>query len=146
MEVQPDLIAHVEKPTEQNGYNLFTALWNQTKRPDGLLVTDDIFCRGALRAILHLGVQVPEELHLITQANEGVALPFHLTVTRLELSPPEFARQACEMMLLRCRGKTPAQKQIDIPVRLVQREITDSSGFGLKQARLDSVLKEATSG
>ena len=101
---------------------MFTALWNQAKRPDSLLVTDDMLCRGVLRAILHLGVRVPEELRLISHANEGVPLPFHLAVTRLELSPDEFSRQAWEMLLRRNRGNPPTQNRVTIPLRLVPGE------------------------
>ena len=124
LEVRPEWLSHIEAYnwTEQNGYDLFAAIWSQAKRPDGLLVTDDMLCRGSLRAITRLGVQVPEQLRLVTHANAGVSLPFHLTVTRLESSPADFARQACDLMLRRARGQAPAKKRVVIPTRLVPGE------------------------
>jgi len=145
MEFRSERVPHIEGYhwTEQAGYDLFTAIWKQSKKPDSLLVTDDMLCRGVLRAILHFGVRIPDDLRLITHANEGVSFPFHLPVTRLEASPLDFARQACELLLLRSRGKLPVQKRVTIPVRLVQGDTTGRTRSESTKEPLVMDLEEA---
>jgi len=83
---------------EQGGYDAFCELWKSTPHPDGILVADDMVCRGVLRAILHLGIELPGQLRLVTHATRGVAFPYHKAVTRIEFDPALQARAAVEMM------------------------------------------------
>jgi len=57
---------------ESFGYQQFKKLWAYQKRPDGLLITPDATCRGAIMAILELGVQIPEDLQLVFHRNSGL--------------------------------------------------------------------------
>jgi len=99
---------------EQGGYEAFCALWKSTPRPEGLLVADDMVCRGVLRAILHLGIELPGQLRLVTHATRGVAFPYHKALTRVEFDPAIQARTAVGMMEQLLRD--PAMKLP--PVRL----------------------------
>ena len=84
--------------TEQDGYDLFMQLWKQSEKPDSVIVVDDVLCKGVLRAVLQLGVKLPEDIQLITYANKGVPLPFHKPVTRIEFDVEAQAERAVEMM------------------------------------------------
>jgi DNA-binding LacI/PurR family transcriptional regulator len=105
---------------EEKGYEMFLRLWDQPNRPDGLLVTDDMLCRGVLRAILHLGIKLPDTLRLITYANRGIAFPYHLPVTRVEFDPEEQARHAVEMMVFLVSGWRLPSRDVQLPGTLVQ--------------------------
>lgn len=98
-----------EAATERAGYEAFMRLWRQPSRPNGLLVADDVVCRGVLRAALHLGIDIPGQLRLVTQANAGVEFPYHKPITRVEFDPAKQAQLATDMMeTLLCGGMPPA--------------------------------------
>lgn len=109
---------------ENDGYELFHRLWNQAERPDGIIVTDDILCRGVLRAILHLGLNMPEDLRLVTHATCGVTLPYHRPVTRVEFDPTELANAAVDMMTVLITGKIPLKTNVLLPGTVVKGETT----------------------
>jgi DNA-binding LacI/PurR family transcriptional regulator len=78
---------HFQSPTtsansETIGYRGFKDIWAQQMRPDGIFIQYDWVCRGAITAILELGVRVPQNLRLVLYKNEGVeylcpwAIPF----------------------------------------------------------------------
>ncbi len=110
--------------TEQQGYELMTRLWKNRTHPDGILVVDDILCRGVLRAALQLGMEFPRDARLVTQANRGIALNYHKPVSRVESDPAEQARLAVDMMLTLVEGRTPSPATIDLPGVLIKAETT----------------------
>lgn len=109
---------------EQAGYEAMIRLWRQPHHPDGILVHDDIACRGVLRAALHLGIDIPGQLRLVTHANRGVDLPYHKSVTRVEFDPVEQARRAADLMMTLLRGETPTSNYIRLPGTVVKGETT----------------------
>jgi DNA-binding LacI/PurR family transcriptional regulator len=74
--------------------------------PDGLVVNDDVSMRVAALALLAAGVRVPDELMIVTFANEGVNLHYGLPVVRYEFSTTEVARQLVEVLRKRMAGET----------------------------------------
>ena len=85
-----DRISH-----EAFGYEAFKTLWRQRDRPEGLLVHTDITARGAMTALLELGVQVPEELKLVFHRNRG--LDWHCPL-KLDVLECDVSRWAVEMI------------------------------------------------
>ena len=109
-----------ENITENDGYNLFMRLWKQPEKPDGLIVVDDVLCKGVLRAVLQLGLSLPEDIRLITYANKGVPLPFHKPVTRVEFDLVEEARIAVDMMKTLIHGENMDEKSILLSGKLIR--------------------------
>jgi DNA-binding LacI/PurR family transcriptional regulator len=58
--------------SETIGYRGFKEIWAQQLRPDGIYIQYDWVCRGAITAILELGVRIPQNLRLVLYKNEGV--------------------------------------------------------------------------
>lgn len=111
--------------TEQRGYALFAEFWSRVQdRPDGIVVVDDVLCKGALRAILQSGIVLPDDLRLVTQATHGVPLPYHLPVTRVEFDIAQQSRLATEMMVTLLKGRTPPENEIRVHGALVKGETT----------------------
>jgi hypothetical protein len=109
---------------ESNGYDAFCQLWKEARHPDGLLVTDDMTCRGVLRAMLHLGVEPPGQVRLVSHANRGVAFPYHKAVTRVEFDPVAKARLAVEMMIRLLREPGAPARTVWLPAAFVKGETT----------------------
>lgn len=70
----PDSLPLAGNKHEPFGYEAFKRLWQQQERPDGLIMPEDVTARGALTALLELGVKVPQDLKLVLCANETVGL------------------------------------------------------------------------
>ncbi len=71
-----------------------TEQWKNVKRrPDAVIVSDDIATRGVAIALIKAGIQVPEEMLLVTLANEGINHHYGLDVVRYYLSSRELAQK-----------------------------------------------------
>jgi DNA-binding LacI/PurR family transcriptional regulator len=112
------------KVTAQVGYEQFLHLWNLSEKPDGIIVTDDVACRGVLRGCLHLGVDLPNDIQLITHSNKGVEFPYHKSLTRIEFDAREQVRHGVDLALKLLRGKKPGERHIRVPGRLVLGDTT----------------------
>lgn len=55
--------------------------------PDLFVFTDDYLARGALMALLALGIRVPQDVRVATLANKGFAPVFPVSLTRVEVDP-----------------------------------------------------------
>ena len=100
---------------EEMGYRIMMRLAKQPERPDAILVADDGICSGVLRAILQLGISLPNELKLISYANRGVKLPYHLSVTRFEFDAKTAVQSAVEIMDMLLCGERPEPSQVFVP-------------------------------
>jgi len=93
--------------TQRHGYDLFMRIWQNADRPDGVMVADDILCHGVLRAILQLGLELPRDLRLVTQASRGIELPYHRPVSRMEYNLDEWVDKAVHMLDACVRSRPP---------------------------------------
>jgi DNA-binding LacI/PurR family transcriptional regulator len=66
---------------EAYGYEEIKNLWALPSKPDGVIVYPDSLARGAIMAILKLGIQVPEQLKCVFHRNSHVPFlcPFPAT-------------------------------------------------------------------
>jgi DNA-binding LacI/PurR family transcriptional regulator len=66
---------------ESHGYQEIKNLWSLPVKPDGLIVYPDVLARGAVMAILKLGIQVPQQLKCVFHRNSRVRFlcPFPAT-------------------------------------------------------------------
>lgn len=90
-----------------DGYQAIKDLYKQGENPDGLLVANDGVCRGALYALLELGVKIPDEIKLITYANQGIDIFCHIPLTKLEVNPKFFVEQVYDEIIAKINGKKP---------------------------------------
>jgi DNA-binding LacI/PurR family transcriptional regulator len=109
---------------ERCGYEAFRALWRSESKIDGVLITDNVLAQGALRAIVQLGISMPDELKLISHATRGVKLPYEQTVTRLECDFSALANEAINMMEQLIAGHKPDSERIVMKPELIIGETT----------------------
>lgn len=84
---------HVNGGYEQErfGYAEFKALWASGEHPDGLIVFPDTCARGAVTALLELGVKVPQELRLVLHRHQEIPLLCPVQATFLVSSVRQLA-------------------------------------------------------
>jgi hypothetical protein len=87
------------------GWEEFREIWRGGNgRPDGLLIANDILAHDAAIAIAECGVNVPDDLLVVTHENKGSGHWFPFPVARLLVDPEEGAR-ARVGRVLRALGK-----------------------------------------
>lgn len=127
---------------ERQGFHAFMQLWaRKTQRPDALLVTDDMITKGAVQAVLTLGLRVPEDLLLIHMTCSGVNVFYPLSLPKIEYDLDDMVHRAVRMlgvaMADAARGLQPA------PVtEVVQPRLVDVSADGEAAEAQASVLRE----
>ena len=118
------LFAVINSITERKSYETFIKFWEQGDCPDGVVIIDDVVAKGVLRAVLHKGIRVPEQIRLITFANKGIELPFHKPVTRYEFDMEEEATLAVEAMVKLVEAQEIESKRIFVQGKLIKGETT----------------------
>lgn len=112
--------------TAKTGYDQFMQLWKLPQKPDGIVVTDDVACRGVLQACLQLGVDLPNDVQLVSHSNKGVEFPYHKPLTRLEFDPQEQVKHALELIVGMLGNKTITEKHVLVPGKLISGNTTKS--------------------
>ena len=102
----------------QQAYNSFMRLWESPQRPRAIFFHDDVICDVALRAILELGIRVPEELMIVTHANAGRTFYFPMPLVRIEFDPKEAVARAWNILRNLIHGR-----QVDEPVVFIKPHI-----------------------
>jgi len=106
---------------ELHGSRSVEALFLRRGRPDGLLITDDVIGRGALAALLRLGLRAPRDVRVCTHARVGSGYPsvFGMAVARMEVDTARVAAAACEMMERALSGEAMAEPRVRLPLRFI---------------------------
>lgn len=112
------------------GWEEFRQLWRASaEKPDGILITDDLFLDGVTAAIHEQRIDVPGQLRVVTHANrDGAFPPPAFPHTRIEFDPRDFALAFVDLLELRLAGKPPPHTPPQVPYRVVE---TDGKGEGL---------------
>lgn len=96
----------------QPGYDVIKDYFSGNCRPDGVLVANDSAFRGALYALLEMGIKIPDQVKIITYANKGINIFCHLPLTKLEVDPDTFARQTYDDVIARLKGEKTKVKPV----------------------------------
>lgn len=87
------------------------------RKPDVVLITDDVVAKGALLAMSFLGVAIPEDVRVVTFSNVGNAPIYRCSLAVMENDPRENARLLVSAMLSPRDGSVPAAPKIESPLR-----------------------------
>ncbi|MBI4025303.1 MAG: substrate-binding domain-containing protein [Verrucomicrobia bacterium] len=103
------------------GWEGFKEIWHARKeKPDGLVVSDDMFFTDVAVAIKDLGIRVPEQLMVVSFANKGSGIFFPFPTVRMEMDPDEHAQALSDLLVRLIRRVKIAAPKIDMSFRLVE--------------------------
>ena len=88
----------LQKGERMAAYDIFRRFWSSTDRPRAILFADDVLCEISGRAIVDLGIQVPQELSVITHSNNCHEINFPVPLTRVEFEIKELINAAFYML------------------------------------------------
>ncbi len=117
LEARPEWLRNDLHPAHSGaGWEEFREIWTANKeKPDGLFIMDDFLFRDAATAILDLGIRVPEDLMVVTQANEGSEILYPFPVIGLVVDPDQTALRLAEMLHTLLSGGTLSQERLFYP-------------------------------
>jgi len=107
---------------QQFGYEAMHALWKQAKRPDGLIVSDDVMLAGVFSAMLELGIRSTDDLKLVGFKNSAIPVFTPLAVTFAEVSTEEIAGALLEQIQKQLKGEPVMHRLIPPLLRTVHRK------------------------
>ncbi len=81
------LVTFPYSSNSRHAYEAFKEWWARKDRPGAIFFFDDTICDVASRAMLELGIKVPEDLAVITHANMGKKFLFPVPLTGVEWNP-----------------------------------------------------------
>ncbi len=91
----------------------------RNERPDALLVGDDVMMRGIGAALTASGVAIPEELAVVSFANEGITPFYPFPLIRYEYPLGAIARGAVELLDLKLRKQPGVKRPPPFPGTLI---------------------------
>lgn len=108
--------------THQGGYQIVQQALETRPRPTALFAANNLIAFGALRALRHLGLRVPEDLSLVTFDDLPPPIVVDPFLTVAVQPAYEMGRQATLLLLDRLAGKGAAEPQeIILPIELIVR-------------------------
>lgn len=108
----------------QKVYENFRDLLAKPDRPRAIFFADDSCFDVASRAILELGIKVPDELAIVSHANVGREFHFPMSVTRIGFSADEVITAAWNMLKMLMAGE-----DVDEPICYVQPVVMEGESL-----------------
>jgi DNA-binding LacI/PurR family transcriptional regulator len=108
---------------EDTGDRAVRQIYESEEHPDGIIFNDDFYALGGTRALVELGVRVPEEVMVVTHMNKGYLLPYPVPVLGVEVNPHKMAREMLAMLDLLMRGDVPSQRLVLVKPEIVESEV-----------------------
>ncbi|MFZ0215850.1 MAG: LacI family DNA-binding transcriptional regulator [Candidatus Dormiibacterota bacterium] len=116
----PALIWHTDFRSE-GGHAAARALLRMARRPDAMIVMNNLMTEGALRAIHEAGVRMPDELGLVGFDDLTWQQLVDPPVTTIAQPVREIGINATELLLRRCRGDRQPPATILLEPTLLRR-------------------------
>lgn len=102
---------------EEYGYELLQRFWRQARRPQVVIVPDDVIAKGVTIAALALRIRVPEELAIIAMTNSGGNIFYPVPLVRCEVDVENIVTRGARMLLDMLNGVAiPPQRLFFPPV------------------------------
>ena len=116
----PDRIYRVPWKRHMAGvYEAFKRFWRQ-RRPRAVVFLDDSVCDLATRAMLELGIRVPQDLAVLTHWNRGRPMDFPIRLTTIQYDPAEMVAKAWELLSAQIRGARPESPVVWVKPKLIE--------------------------
>ena len=114
--------------TAESGYQAMDRLLAAGTAPEAVFVASDLVAMGAMLALRHRGMNVPQDIALVGFDDVPLAGYFDPPLTTIRLPTYELGWQTGDLLARLIRGDPPAKKAVLLETELV---IRDSCGAGL---------------
>jgi DNA-binding LacI/PurR family transcriptional regulator len=94
----------------------------EQEKPDGVVCGNDLTAAHLMRALIGLGVRVPEQIRLVSFDDVNYAKFLPVPLTTIHQNCPQLGESAMELMLNRMRHPHRPGVDLLVPFELVVRE------------------------
>ena len=119
--IDETLIASADYRIE-GGYEAARRLLSLRRRPDALLVSNNLMTVGALDAVAEADLEMPADLAFVGFDEVSWALGRRARVTAVQQPTYQIGRTAAELLLARIRGDKAKAKHVVLPAELIVRD------------------------
>ncbi len=113
---------HTGRFTAEDGYSLMKEALAHMDRPTAYIVGSDSMAVGCLRALHENGVQVPEEISIVSFNDIPTSAFLHPPLTTVKVHTEFMGETAVELLLERMNTKRAISKKVVIPTKLMVRD------------------------
>jgi LacI family transcriptional regulator len=106
---------------EQRAYEITRELLQLSEPPTAIFAANDVSAVGVLRAVKDAGRRVPEEVAIIGYDGTPFTQLTEPPLSTVEQPASEMGRLAARLLIEIIEGRTPAERVVKLPVRLVAR-------------------------
>jgi DNA-binding LacI/PurR family transcriptional regulator len=118
----PAWIARVPGFSLEHGIEGARRLLEQTQPPQAIFCVADTLALGALKAIRHAGLRVPQDIALVGFNDIPQAELVEPPLTSVAAPTVTMGKEAMRLLRDLVAGKIPTRRQITLPVQLVRRQ------------------------
>lgn len=119
--IQNDYIIHAGI-MQENGYEAMQQLLQAKPRPDAVFCVNDPVAIGAMKAIKHLGLRIPQDIALVGYSESRSACLVEPNLTSVAQPLFEIGKNVAELMLKKIEGKMKDNPTITLHAKLNIRE------------------------
>ena len=117
------------------GYEFTKKLFTQRRtKPDTLFMFDDRACEGAVKALLELGLRIPDDVAILSWAAKNVEIFSPVPISTIEFNPKEPALAIIADLMNQIEGQP--RKRVSIKLELFPRNSCGENETAVKNARL----------
>lgn len=120
---ESDMLVHGSGFTEDAGYRDMQHILASEPRPTAVFAANDLIAMGALIALRHAGLRVPEDIAIIGFDDIPAARLVNPPLTTVSQFPEHLGRRAAEMLFERLGGTVTGRGRSELmPHRIIVRE------------------------
>jgi LacI family transcriptional regulator len=105
----------------EGGYDAARKLLGMSRRPDGLLISNDLMTIGGLQAIAEAGLAIPDDIAVVGFDNASWATALRPPLTVVTQPTYEIGQTATDLLLSRVRGEEFPPRRVVLQAQLVER-------------------------
>ncbi len=119
----PQIIDCDEENLPTSAYNeVINVFKNSTTPPDMLICLNDIIAMSSLKAVVSLGLRVPEDVMIIGSDNTILSSMSSPEITSIDTKPKAIGEVAVNMLINKCNGKKV--RDVNLDLSLIERKST----------------------
>ncbi len=138
----PSSLVVTGESQDSGGYKAMRQLLSRRQRPDGVFCFNDPVAAGALKAILEVGLRIPEDVAVIGVGNVHYSDQLRVPLSTVDQSSALVGRNAAELLLQLIEKRARGTRTILLAPRLI---VSDSSLRNGGSPRSESLWKSSTS-
>lgn len=112
------------EPTMEAAERYISSVLQMEERPTAFFCTNDTIAIGVIKAAIRAGLRVPHDLAVVGFDDSDISRVIEPELTTVQIDKQKMGMLAAERLFELIDGKTPDERWIQIPTRLIVRQST----------------------